>query len=598
MSDQKPNTPVLEDESRKPSSSSNIVELRELSSQGSSTDRGRPTSRSANPDETTTTTKTTDLAVRDGAAAAARQLKQHPDGRFELTEEAGYERLGYCWPTWKKWTVLTSIFVVQLSMNFNAAVYANSSGMTAEFGITTPTFKLGQMIFLVAYAFGCELWAPFSEELGRWWVLQISLGLVNLWQIPSALAPNYWVLFVFRFLGGLSSAGGSVTLGMVADLWEPAYQQYAVAYVVFSSVTGSVIAPIFGGFIQEYLSWPWVYWICLMFGGVAQLFHAFTPETRATCILDKEAKRLRKLDPACNIYGPNEIRGNFWSRLSWKEVGVLMWRPYRFLIFEPIVTFLSLFSGFGDALIFLGLDSFGMVMKQWGFQTVAIGLSFIALLIGYLIAYGLFLPRYYFDRKKMNGDETKIDPERRLWLLLFLAPLLPIGLFCFGATSFGPAYGIHWIAPLICLCAIGVANFAIYMATIDYMVAAYGPYSASATGGNGFCRDFLAGISALYVRPFYTNIQPGTKFQLATPTFILGGIGCLVAIPVYIFYKWGFWFRHRSPFAQTLAREREVKKPERQEAMTRSSTPTTTPVQSRANSPSRAEVTAAMMTVV
>ena len=34
------------------------------------------------------------------------------------------------------------------------------------------------------------------------------------------------------------------------------------------------------------------------------------------------------------------------------------------------------------------------------------------------------------------------------------------------------------------------------MATIDYMVASYGPYSASATGGNALARDFLAGIAA------------------------------------------------------------------------------------------------------
>lgn len=33
------------------------------------------------------------------------------------------------------------------------------------------------------------------------------------------------------------------------------------------------------------------------------------------------------------------------------------------------------------------------------------------------------------------------------------------------------------------------------------MIAAYGPYSASATGGNGFARDFLAGIAAMYSVP-------------------------------------------------------------------------------------------------
>lgn len=39
------------------------------------------------------------------------------------------------------------------------------------------------------------------------------------------------------------------------------------------------------------------------------------------------------------------------------------------------------------------------------------------------------------------------------------------------------------------------------MATIDYMIASYGPYSASATGGNGFARDFLAGVAAMYSVP-------------------------------------------------------------------------------------------------
>lgn len=46
-----------------------------------------------------------------------------------------------------------------------------------------------------------------------------------------------------------------------------------------------------------------------------------------------------------------------------------------------------------------------------------------------------------------------------------------------------------------------ILQYAIYMATIDYMVAAYGPYTASATDGNGFVSDFLAGIAALYAVP-------------------------------------------------------------------------------------------------
>jgi MFS family permease len=53
----------------------------------------------------------------------------------------------------------------------------------------------------------------------------------------------------------LSSAGGSVTLGMVADMWEPDEQQYAVAFIVFSSVGGSVLGPVVGGFVEQYAQW-------------------------------------------------------------------------------------------------------------------------------------------------------------------------------------------------------------------------------------------------------------------------------------------------------------------------------------------------------
>ncbi|KAK4978105.1 hypothetical protein LTR42_002482 [Elasticomyces elasticus] len=210
----------------------------------------------------------------------------HPS-RLSLTEEKAYDSLAFAFSEPKKWLILTTIFIVQISMNFNAAIYASAvPGMQEHFGIGPFKARLGQFIFLVMYAFGCELWAPWSEELGRWKVLQASLGLVNLWQIPCALAQyvgtGYWMIFGFRALGGLSSAGGSVTLGMVADMWEPADQQYAVAFVVFSSVAGSVVAPICGVFITEYLNWTWVFWISLIFGGVAQVLHFAVPETRTS----------------------------------------------------------------------------------------------------------------------------------------------------------------------------------------------------------------------------------------------------------------------------------------------------------------------------
>jgi hypothetical protein len=176
--------------------------------------------------------------------------------KYEITEDDCYEELGYCFSNRKKWYILTVIFWVQVSMNFNTSLYSNAiGGISEDFGVSLQAARAGAMIFLVTYAFGCELWAPWSEEFGRWPILQLSLFLVNIWQLPVALANNFGTVMVGRALGGLSSAGGSVTLGMIADLWEADKQQYAVAYVVFSSVGGSVLGPIVGGFTEEFLDW-------------------------------------------------------------------------------------------------------------------------------------------------------------------------------------------------------------------------------------------------------------------------------------------------------------------------------------------------------
>jgi hypothetical protein len=82
------------------------------------------------------------------------------------------------------------------------------------------------------------------------------------------------------------------------------------------------------------------------------------------------------------------------------------------------------------------------------------------------------------------------------------------------------------------------------------MVAAYGPYAASATGGNGFARDFLAGMCALYVGLMYKNMGIRNSF------LILFGLGLLCCIPVYVFYFKGVAIRKHSKFASRLAQEK------------------------------------------
>ncbi|KAJ5525984.1 hypothetical protein N7494_012634 [Penicillium frequentans] len=474
----------------------------------------------------------------------------HTEKDEELKEWQCYDKLGYSYPWYKKWSIISVVFAVQLSMNWNASFYASSIKLYSKhFKISEQAARVGQMDFLIAYAFGCEFWAPFSEEFGRWPIMQLSLLLVNIWQIPCALAPNFGTIVVCRLLGGVSSAGGSVTLGMVADMWEAEEQQWAVAYVVLSSVTGSVLAPIVGGFVATYLDWHWNFWLQLILGGFVQIMHMFVPETRCSILITREARKRRAQGQM--VYSGDELKK---SRLTLRYILMIWARPFIMFVREPIVLCLALFSGFSDALIFIFLQSYTPVYKQWNFSTIDTGLAFIPILIGYFIAYFSFLPWIFHHNNVRKKDPDGLQPEARLYWLLWVAPLLTIGLFGFAWTSLGPPH-VHWIAPMIFSCLIAIANFSIYMATVDYMIASYGPYAASATGGNGFARDFLAGVAAIYSSPMYSNM--GTTHRLEWPSTLLGCLAIIFTIPIYVFYWYGPTIREKCPFAQTLASDRK-----------------------------------------
>lgn len=449
---------------------------------------------------------------------AGRESLGQPEsrGRVVLTEYDCYNELGFCFPTWKKWMIISVIFLVQVSMNFNTSLYSNAIyGISREFGVSVQAARCGAMIYLVTYAFGCELWAPWSEELGRKPILQLSMLLTNLWQLPVALAPNFATVMVGRAFGGLSLAGGSVTLGMIADLWESDDQQYAVACVVFSSVGGSVLGPLIGGFVDAFLPWPWAMWIQLIFGGFTQILHLLlVPETRTSIMIDNIAKRRRKRDGIPNVCGPNEVLP--WKeRFSMRKILTTWIRPFKMLLTEPIVLSLSLLSGFSDALIFMFIQSFGLVYAQWGFDTVDVGLSFIPILVGYIIGWLSMYPVIHRTnmKRKLNPNDEHAQYESRLWWLLYTAPCLPIGLMGFAWTSLGPP--VHWIGTMVFAAIVGIANYTIYMTTIDYMVCAYGPYSASATGGNGFSRDILAGALTVPATPFFSSMVTTLSFLLS-----------------------------------------------------------------------------------
>ena len=88
--------------------------------------------------------------------------------KIELSEEDCYDELGFSFSSTKKWLILTVIFLVQTSMNFNTSLYSNAiGGISKEYQISEQAARVGAAIFLVTYAFGCELWVSYRTLILR-----------------------------------------------------------------------------------------------------------------------------------------------------------------------------------------------------------------------------------------------------------------------------------------------------------------------------------------------------------------------------------------------------------------------------------------------
>jgi len=334
-----------------------------------------------------------------------------------------------------------------------------------------------------------------------------------------------------------------VTLGTMADLWEPEHQGPAVIAVVFASVFGASLGPIPCNAIAQAGSWRWCIWIQLILGAVTQAAHLFlVPETRSTILVGREVERRKKAGISVEgIEVPERME------FTMKNIFIIWYRPFEMLVREPIVLFLSLLSGFSDALIFTAIEAFALVYKQWNFTEAEIGAAYVPIVLGYLVASALwFIP--YFRFRRLLREKKKVTPEFRLWFLLFTAPFLSIGLFGFAWTSWPR---VHWFGTMVFTFLIGLANYSIYIGCIDYTIAAYGAYSSSATAGNAFARDGIAGAATMYATPMYE------KLGLQWASTLLAFVAIAVTIPVYIFYVYGHQIRLASPFAQELAKKEE-----------------------------------------
>jgi MFS family permease len=103
-------------------------------------------------------------------------------------------------------------------------------------------------------------------------MMLISIGVFILGSIACALAPTIWLLILARALQGIGG-GGILPLAqtVIADLLSPRERPLVQSYSSVMFMSASILGPVLGGFLTDYVHWSLIFWINLPLGAAALL---------------------------------------------------------------------------------------------------------------------------------------------------------------------------------------------------------------------------------------------------------------------------------------------------------------------------------------
>lgn len=132
--------------------------------------------------------------------------------------------------------------------------------MAREFATTTGTLSLAVTLFIVAFAAAQLFWGPLSDRAGRRPALLAGLALFVAGSLVCLAAVSVPMLLAGRILQGLGGgAGPAIANAVVIDVYRRERAIGVLALITLSIALAPMIAPVFGGLIQEYATWRLVF---------------------------------------------------------------------------------------------------------------------------------------------------------------------------------------------------------------------------------------------------------------------------------------------------------------------------------------------------
>jgi MFS transporter, DHA1 family, multidrug resistance protein len=451
----------------------------------------------------------------------------------------------------QNWSALKRGWVVFVICAYNWVTYIAGSlwvpaqpGIQEHFDVDIQVGSLGLSMFVVGYGLGPLLFGPITEipVVGRHSVYLLTFFVYFVLTIPSAAINSYAGIVILRFFSGFF---GSPAIGIggasIGDVMSFTYFPYGLGWWILSFWAGPSLGPSVGGFAAMAKGWRWPLWEVVWVSAPMLLLLLCTPETLASNILLRRAKRLRKLTGNDRLQSQGEIDQ---AGLSMNHVvKETLLRPIEIMAKDPSVFFTNLYTAYFYATYYTFFSVFDVVFPEfYGFNLGETGNAFLACEIGSVLGHVMYFSYLYFymvpDNKK-NGFRAQ---EHRLHPAVFGSLGLPIGLYIFAWTA---DYNIHWVVPLFGVVIFTIGGYLVIQGLFVYIPISYPQYAASLFTGNDFFRSAMAAGSVHFAKPLFKNLG------VHNGVTILASVGCLGVVGCWALWYFGARLRAASRFAQS-----------------------------------------------
>ena len=171
--------------------------------------------------------------------------------------------------------IVGAVFVIGLFMDLIDMTIVNvalptfikdfdASQTTVEWVVTGYLLSLGVFIPVSGWA---------GDRFGTKRIFMFALSVFTLSSLLCSLAWNIETLIAFRVLQGVG--GGMLTpvgTAMLFRAFPPAERAQAAALLAMPTAVAPATGPVLGGYLVEYQSWEWIFWINIPVGLAGLLF--------------------------------------------------------------------------------------------------------------------------------------------------------------------------------------------------------------------------------------------------------------------------------------------------------------------------------------